>query len=92
MAEICPNCKHYETDVHDEPCLSCDMNLIRLDRENLRTNFEPCEKRGWTLQKVFYTWDGEKCETFETACSYCGKPPIAGVKSPYCPNCGRKMT
>lgn len=45
MVEICPNCKHYKTDVLEEPCLSCEKNIVRIDRENLRTNFEPCEKK-----------------------------------------------
>ena len=48
MAEICPMCKHYQTSVIAEPCFSCEKNIVRTDRENLRNNFEPCLKNKTT--------------------------------------------
>ena len=52
---------------------------------------QPEHKTGrWIWQKRFYTFDGEKREILVKVCSCCGKPPIAGVESPYCPHCGEK--
>ena len=44
----------------------------------------------WIWQKRSYTFDGEKREILVKVCSYCGKPPIAGAESTYCPHCGEK--
>ena len=52
---------------------------------------QPERKTGrWIWQKRSYTFDGEKREILVKVCSYCEKPPIAGVESPYCPHCGEK--
>ena len=77
-----------------------DAYAIKVERASLMAYREKLEclpfvqperKPGrWIWQKRSYTFDGEKREILVKVCSYCEKPPIAGVESPYCPHCGEK--